>query len=168
MMQLRCQDGLMSETVTGGLKARLRSDLTDSMRARDAIRSSTIRMVLTAVQVEEVSGDTARELSDPEVTTVLGREAKKRREAATAYDEAGRTELAERERAELAVLTDYLPEQLSDEALVTLVAEEVAAAAAAGATGKAAMGVVMKGVKPRVAGKADGGRVAAEVRKQLG
>lgn len=158
----------MSETVTGGLKARLRSDLTDSMRARDAIRSSTIRMVLSAVQVEEVSGDSARELSDLEVTTVLGREAKKRREAAAAYDDAGRAELAERERAELAVLADYLPEQLSDEDLVALVAEEVAAAAAAGATGKAAMGTVMKGVKPRVAGKAEGGRVAAEVRRQLG
>ena len=158
----------MSETVTDGLKARLRSDLTDSMRARDAIRSSTIRMVLTAVQVEEVSGTTARELSDAEVTTVLGREAKKRREAATAYDDAGRAELADKERAELAVLADYLPEQLSDDDLVALVTEEVAAAAAAGATGKAAMGVVMKAVKPRVAGKADGSKVAAEVRRQLG
>jgi uncharacterized protein YqeY len=153
---------------TTGLKARLRSDLTDSMRARDAIRSSTIRMVLTAVQVEEVSGTVARELTDPEVTTVLGREAKKRREAATAYDDAGRAELAERERAELAVLATYLPEQMSDEDLSALVAEEVAAAAAAGSTGKAAMGVVMKGVKPRVAGKAEGGKVAAEVRRQLG
>ena len=158
----------MSETVTGGLKARLRSDLTTAMRARDTVRSSTIRMVLTALQVEEVSGTSARELSDPEVTTVLGREAKKRREAATAYQDAGREELAERERAELAVLADYLPEQLSDEDLTALVAEEVAAAAAAGATGKAAMGAVMKGVKPRVAGKAEGGRVAAEVRRQLG
>jgi len=157
----------MSDSTTG-LKARLRSDLTDSMRARDAVRSSTIRMVLTAVQVEEVSGTEARELSDPEVTTVLGREAKKRREAATAYDDAGRTELAERERAELAVLADYLPEQMSDAELTALVAEEVATAAAAGATGKAAMGVVMKGVKPRVAGKAEGGKVAAEVRRQLG
>jgi len=158
----------MSETVTGGLKARLRSDLTTAMRARDTVRSSTIRMVLTALQVEEVSGTSARELSDPEVTTVLGREAKKRREAATAYQDAGREELAERERAELAVLADYLPEQLSDEDLAALVADEVAAAAAAGATGKAAMGAVMKGVKPRVAGKAEGGRVAAEVRRQLG
>jgi len=138
------------------------------MRARDTVRSSTIRMVLTALQVEEVSGTSARELSDPEVTTVLGREAKKRREAATAYQDAGREELAERERAELAVLADYLPEQLSDEDLAALVADEVAAAAAAGATGKAAMGAVMKGVKPRVAGKAEGGRVAAEVRRQLG
>jgi uncharacterized protein YqeY len=158
----------MSEASTGGLKARLRSDLTDSMRARDAVRSSTIRMVMTAVQVEEVSGKVARELSEEEVTTVLGREAKKRREAAEAYDSAGRAELAERERAELAVLADYLPTQLSDDDLTALVAEEVAAAAANGATGKAAMGAVMKGVKPRVAGKAEGGRVAAEVRRQLG
>ncbi|HST82555.1 MAG TPA: GatB/YqeY domain-containing protein [Kineosporiaceae bacterium] len=157
----------MSETATG-LKARLRSDLTDSMRARDAIRSSTIRMVLTAVQLEEVSGTSARELSEPEVTTVLSREAKKRREAATAYDDAGRAELADKERAELAVLADYLPQQLSDDALAAVIAEEVATAAAAGATGKAAMGAVMKGVKPRVAGKADGGKVAAEVRRQLG
>jgi hypothetical protein len=158
----------MSEASTGGLKARLRSDLTDSMRARDALRSSTIRMVLTAIQVEEVSGDVAHELSDSDVTTVVGREAKKRRESATVYDEAGRTELADRERAELAILADYLPSQLSDDALTALVAEEVAAAAAAGSTGKAAMGIVMKGVKPRVAGQAEGGRVAAEVRRQLG
>jgi uncharacterized protein YqeY len=158
----------MSEASTGGLKARLRSDLTDSMRARDAIRSSTIRMAMAAIQVEEVSGKAARELSEDEVTTVVGREAKKRREAAEAYDNAGRAELAERERAELAVLADYLPKQMSDEDLAALIAEEVAAAAASGATGKAAMGVVMKGVKPRVAGKAEGGKVAAEVRRQLG
>jgi uncharacterized protein len=158
----------MPDTTTDGLKARLRSDLTDSIRARDAVRSSTLRMVLTALQVEEVAGTTARELSDAEVTTVLGREAKKRREAATAYDDAGRPELAEKERAELAVLTGYLPTQLSDEELTAIVAEQVAAAAAAGATGKAAMGAVMKGVKPKVAGQAEGGRVAAEVRRQLG
>jgi hypothetical protein len=157
----------MSDASAGGLKARLRSDLTDSMRARDAVRSSTIRMALSAVQVEEVSGSVARELSDDEVITVVGREAKKRREAATAYDGAGRAELADRERAELAILADYLPTQMTDDDLVALVAEEVAAAAAKGATGKAAMGVVMKGVKPRVAGKAEGGRVAAEVRRQL-
>jgi uncharacterized protein YqeY len=137
------------------------------MKARDAVRSGTIRMVLAAVQVEEVSG-TAHELSEDDLATVVGREAKKRREAAAAYDDAGRAELADRERAELAVLADYLPTQLSDDDLTALVAEEVAAAAAAGATGKAAMGVVMKGVKPRVAGQAEGGRVAAEVRRQLG
>ena len=158
----------MSEAPTAGLKARLRSDLTDSMRARDAIRSSTIRMALAALQVEEVSGDAARELSEQEVSTVVGREAKKRREAAAAYDSAGRPELADRERAELAVLADYLPTQLSDDDLIALIEEEVAAAAAAGATGKPALGVVMKAVKPRVAGRADGSRVAAEVRRQLG
>jgi uncharacterized protein YqeY len=157
----------MSEASSTGLKGRLRSDLTDSMRARDAVRSATIRMVMTAVRAEEVSGNVARELSEAEVTTVVGREAKKRREAAAAYDDAGRAELADRERAELAVLTDYLPAQLSDDDLVALVSEEVAAATAAGAVGRAAMGVVMKAVKPRVAGKAEGGRVAAEVRRQL-
>ena len=157
----------MSEASTSGLKARLRSDLTDSMRARDALRSSTIRMVIAAIQVEETAGS-AHDLSDAEITTVLGREVKKRRESATVYDDAGRGELAERERAEIAVLTDYLPSQLSDDELTALIAEEVAAASAKGATGKAAMGVVMKGVKPRVAGQAEGGRVAAEVRRQLG
>jgi uncharacterized protein YqeY len=157
----------MSEASTAGLKARLRSDLTDSIRARDAVRSSTIRMALSALQIEEVSG-AAHELSEDEVTTVVSREAKKRREAAAAYDDAGRAELADRERAELAILADYLPTQMSDDDLVALVAEEVAAAAAKGSTGKAAMGVVMKGVKPRVAGQAEGGRVAAEVRRQLG
>jgi uncharacterized protein YqeY len=125
-------------------------------------------MVMTSIRAEEVSGQTARELSEEEVTTVVGREAKKRREAAGAYDDAGRAELADRERAELAVLTDYLPTQLSDDDLVALVTEEVATATAAGATGRAAMGTVMKAVKPRVAGKAEGSRVAAEVRRQLG
>jgi uncharacterized protein YqeY len=151
-----------------GLKARLRSDLTTAMKARDALRSSTIRMVMTAVKAEEVSGDVARELSEAELTTVLSREAKKRREAATAYEDAGRAELAEKERAELAVLGDYLPKQLSDEEVAALVTEEVAAAAAKGASGKAAMGVVMKAVRSRAAGQADGGRVAAEVKRQLG
>jgi uncharacterized protein YqeY len=158
---------LMPDDITD-LKTRLRSDLTAAMRSRDSTRTQTIRAVITAIRAEEVSGTTARELSDAEVTTVVTREAKKRREAATAYDGAGRAELAEQERSELAVLDEYLPTQLSDEALIALVAEEVAAAATQGATGKAAMGAVMKGVKPRVAGQAEGGRVAAEVRRQLG
>jgi uncharacterized protein YqeY len=152
---------------TTPMKDRLRSDLTDSMRARDAVRSGTIRMALTAIQVEEVSGKAARELSDDDVLTVLGREAKKRREAATAFDDAGRPELADKERAELAVLAGYLPTQLDDAEVSSLVAEEVAAAAAAGATGMPAMGRVMKAVQARVAGRAEGGRVAAEVRRQL-
>lgn len=150
------------------LKDTLQSDLTDAIRSRDEVRSATLRMALTALRAQEVSGQVARELSDDEVVGVLGKEAKKRREAAEAYDGAGRAELADRERAELAVLESYLPSQLSDEELAALVAEEVAAVAAQGATGMAAMGRVMKAVQPRVAGRAEGGRVAAEVRRLLG
>ncbi len=150
------------------LKNRLQSDLTDAMRARDSVRSATIRMVLTSVRSDEVAGQVARELSDDEVIGVLGREAKKRREAALAYDNANRPELAERERAELAVLQHYLPEQLDDEELTRIVAEAVQEAAVGGAQGRAAMGAVMKRVKPLVGDRAEGGRVAAEVRRQLG
>ncbi len=150
------------------LKSRLQSDLTDAMRARDSIRSGTIRMALTAVRSDEVAGTTARELSDDEVISVLGREAKKRREAAQAYDSANRPELAERERAELAILQTYLPQQLSDLELTQLVDASVQAAAADGATGRQAMGAVMKSVKTAVGSRAEGGRVAAEVRRQLG
>ncbi|HEX2809368.1 MAG TPA: GatB/YqeY domain-containing protein [Kineosporiaceae bacterium] len=157
----------MPDTTAATLKARLQSDLTESMRARDELRTATLRMALTAIRSEEVAGSVARELADAEVQTVIGREAKKRREAATAFDGAGRPEKADRERAELTVLLSYLPAQLSDDDITALVAEEVAAASAAGATGVSAMGRVMKAVQPRVAGRAEGGRVAAEVKRQL-
>jgi hypothetical protein len=147
------------------LKERLRADMTASMKARDEVRTGTLRMVLTAVTNEEVSGKSARELSDDEVITVLGREAKKRREAAEAFDGAGRTELAERERAEGQILDEYLPAQLSDEEIAAIVS---AAVASTGAAGPQAIGQVMKVVQPQTAGKAEGGRVAAEVRRQLG
>ena len=150
-----------------GLKPQLQADLTEAIRSRDEVRSATLRMALTAVRSEEVAGTAARELSDDEVVTVLGKEAKKRREAATAFADAGRPAQADRERAELAVLEGYLPQQLSDGDLTAIVSEEVAAAAAAGASGMGAMGRVMKGVQPRVKGLAEGGRVAAEVRRQL-
>jgi uncharacterized protein YqeY len=149
------------------LKARLQSDLTEAIRSRDEVRSATLRMALTAVRAEEVSGTSARTLSDEEVVGVLGREAKKRREAAEAYRGAGRPELADREGAELTVLEGYLPAQLSDEELSSIVSEAVAQARAAGAEGQKAMGQVMKAVQPRTKGRADGGRVAAEVRRQL-
>ena len=149
------------------LKGRLQADLTASMRARDGVRTAALRMALTAIRAEEVVGDVARELSDAEIVAVLGREAKKRREAATAFDGAGRAEQAARERQELDALTAYLPAQLSDEELASIVAEEIASAATTGATGMAAMGRVMKAAQPRVAGRAEGGRVAAEVRRQL-
>jgi uncharacterized protein YqeY len=157
----------MPDTPDAILKARLQSDLTESMRARDELRTATLRMALTAIRSEEVAGSVARQLPDAEVLTVIGREAKKRREAATAFDGAGRPEKADREREELAVLLSYLPAQLSDDEITALVADEVSAAAAAGATGMSAMGRVMKAVQPKVAGRAEGGRVAAEVRRQL-
>jgi uncharacterized protein len=161
-------DAQIASSQQPALKNRLTSDLTDAMRARDTVRLATIRMALTAVHADEVAGTSARELTDDEVVTVLGREAKKRREAATAYDGAGRPELAERERAELAVLEGYLPQQLGDVEIAAIVTAAVEAAAAQGATGKGAMGAVMKQVKPAVAGRADGAAVAAEVRRQLG
>jgi hypothetical protein len=147
------------------LKERLRADLTDAMRARDQVRLRTLRMALTAITNEEVAGSATRELSDDDVLKVLTREAKKRREAAEAFAAAGRAEQAEAELAEGEVLAGYLPAQLSDEELAGLVA---AAVAETGATGLPDMGKVMKAVTPRVAGRADGARVAAEVRRQLG
>jgi uncharacterized protein YqeY len=146
------------------LKDRLRADLTAAMKDRDEVRTRTLRMALTSVSNEEVSGKAARELSDDEVLKILAREAKRRREAATAFQDAGRDEQAAAERAEDAVLSDYLPAQLSDAEVTDLVA---AAIAETGAAGMAAMGQVMKTVTPQVAGRAEGSRVAAEVRRQL-
>ncbi len=149
------------------LKDRLRRDLTTAMKARDALRASTLRMVLTAVTNAEVAGKQARELDDDEVTRVIVSEAKKRREAAEAYTGAGRTELADKERAEAEVLAGYLPTPLSPEELTAIVTAAVEQAGAAG-KGMQAMGQVMGALRPQVAGRADGGVVAAEVRRQLG
>ena len=149
------------------LKDRLRADLTTAMKARDELRSSTIRMVLTAITNAEVAGKEHRELTDEDVVTVLSSEAKKRREAALAFEEGGRAEMAAKEKAEAAVLADYLPEPLSDEDITRIVTEAVAQVGAAG-EGMKAMGKVMGVVQPQVKGRADGGAVAAEVRRQLG
>ncbi|MEP7192472.1 MAG: GatB/YqeY domain-containing protein [Actinomycetota bacterium] len=154
----------MSESGTSQLKSTLRADLHDSMRAHDKVRSETLRMALTAITNEEVSGTMARELSDDEVLKVVAKEAKKRREAATAYNEAKRPELAAKEDAELAILETYLPAQLSDAELEVLVAQ---ALTQTGATGMPQMGLVMKAATSLVAGRADGGRVAAIVKSAL-
>ncbi|MCX6398564.1 MAG: GatB/YqeY domain-containing protein [Propionibacteriales bacterium] len=149
------------------LKDRLRADLTTAIKARDEIRSSTLRMVLTAVTNAEVAGKAAKELTDDEVLTVLSSEAKKRREAAVAFEEGNRPEQAAKERAETAVLQDYLPQQLSVEEIADVVTAAVEKIGAAGA-GPKAMGQVMGIVTPQVKGRADGAAVAAEVRRQLG
>ncbi|MBA0053506.1 GatB/YqeY domain-containing protein [Streptomyces sp. AJS327] len=149
------------------LKSALQDDLTAAIKARDELRSATLRMTLTAITKEEVSGTSARELSDDEVLKVITREAKKRREAAEAFDEGGRSEQAKRERAEGEILAAYLPQQLSDEELDAIVGEAVEEARANGAEGPKAMGAVMKLAGPKVAGRAEGGRVAAAVKKRL-
>jgi uncharacterized protein len=154
-------------TSMSDLKDRLRADLTTAMKARDEVRSSTLRMVLTAITNAEVAGKQARELSDDDVIGVLSSEAKKRREAATAFTEGGRTEMAEKEAAEAAVIADYLPAQLTEQEIADIVTSAIAQTGAAG-EGMKAMGKVMGVVQPVVRGRADGGAVAAEVRRQLG
>lgn len=146
------------------LKERLRSDLTAAMKARDEVRVATLRMALTAVSNAETTGESHQDLSDDDVLGVLSRETKKRRESAEAFDGAGRTELAERERAEEKVLAEYLPQPLTDEELTALVS---AAIAETGADSPRQMGQVMKVVQPQVGSRADGKRVSTEVRRQL-
>jgi uncharacterized protein YqeY len=154
-------------SATPTLKERLRADLTTAMKARDKVRSATIRMVLSAISEAEVAGTEAKELSDSQVLDVVVREAKKRREAEEAYVAADRPELAEKERAEAGVLSDYLPQQLSAEEVAIVVREAIAETGAA-ELGPRGMGKVMGVVTPRTKGRADGAAVAAEVRRQLG
>ena len=149
------------------LKDRLRADLTAAIKGRDEVRSSTLRMVLTAVTNAEVAGKQARQLSDDDVIGVLSAEGKKRREAAEAFQSAGRVESAQQERAEADVIAGYLPAQLGPEEIAALVSEAVASTGAAG-EGMRGMGKVMGALQPKVRGRADGGAVAAEVRRQLG
>jgi uncharacterized protein len=147
-----------------GLKDRLRADLTAAMKARDGVRTRTLRMALTSVTNEEVSGSAAHELDDDDVLRLLAREARRRREAAEAFEAAGRADQAAAERAEDQILAEYLPAQLSDAELASIVADVIGET---GASGMGAMGQVMKAATPRVAGRAEGGRVAAEVRRAL-
>jgi len=146
------------------LKEKLQSDLTQSMRDRNELRSGTIRMVLTAIKNEEVSGKEARELSDAEVITVLSREAKKRREAAEAFEQAGAKERADIEKAEGEIIATYLPAQLSESEIKDLIN---AAIAESGASGPQQMGLVMKAIQPKIAGRADGGLVSSLVKAAL-
>ena len=148
------------------LKERLRADLTTAIKARDTLRSSTLRMVLTAITNAEVAGKESRQLDDGQVVDVLATEVKKRREAATAYDDAGRVELADKERAEAEVITEYLPAQLSVDEIRAIVSDAVESTGSAG-QGMKAMGTVMGVVQPQVKGRADGATVAAEVKRRL-
>jgi uncharacterized protein YqeY len=146
------------------LKEKLQNDLTASMRNRDEVRSSTIRMILTSIKNEEVSGKEVRELSEGELITVLSREAKKRREAAEAFDQAGAKDRAEIERAEGLIIAEYLPKQLSESEVKELIE---AAIKETGANSPAQMGLVMKNLQPKIAGKADGALVSSLVKAAL-
>ncbi len=147
-----------------GLKEKLQSDLTDAIRARDEVKSGTVRMLLAAITTEEVAGKAARVLNDAEIITVLSREAKKRREAVEAYTQAKRDDLANKEKAEAAVIALYLPEQLSEDQLKQMITEAIAKTNAAGPAG---MGLLMKELQPKIAGKADGGLVSTLVKAAL-
>jgi hypothetical protein len=149
------------------LKARLQADLTVAMKARDELATSTIRMLRSAITTAEVAGDEAVELTDDQVISVLQSEAKKRTESAEVYEQNGRTESAAKERAELEVIERYLPAAMSDDELAAIVDEEVVTAAASGAEGGKAMGMVIKAVRERAGAAADGGRIAALVKSKL-
>jgi uncharacterized protein YqeY len=149
-------------------KERIKADISEAMKARDELRLSTLRMVLSAIQNAEVAGDEAIVLSDDQALAVLRAEAKKRAESAQIYADAGRTDAATKERAECAVIEAYLPAAMSDDDVAKIVAEEVANAAAAGATGGKAMGAVVKAVRERVGAGADGQKIAALVKSALG
>ena len=146
------------------LKQTLQNDLTESIRGRDELTSATIRMLLTAITNEEVAGKEARTLTDTEIIAVLSREAKKRKEAAEAFAQGGRSDRADRELAEGGVIAKYLPEALSSEELNNMIASAISAA---GVRGPSGMGAVMKILQPQVAGRADGGAVAAAVKAAL-
>lgn len=152
---------------TGTIKERLQTDLTASMKARDDVTTSTIRMLRSAITNAEVAGDAAVELTDDQVISVLQSEAKKRAESAEVYEQNGRTESAAKERAELAVIERYLPAAMSDDELEAIVDEEIARAAAEGAEGGRAMGAVIKAVRERAGASAEGGRIAALVKSKL-
>ena len=149
-------------------KDRIKTDITEAMKAREEAKLSTLRMVLSAIQNAEVAGDEAIVLTDDQTIKVLQSEAKKRAESAQIYADAGRTEAAAKERAELAVIEAYLPAAMSDDEVAAIVADEIAKAAAAGQTGGKAMGVVVKAVRDRVGSGADGGKIAALVKGALG
>jgi uncharacterized protein YqeY len=147
-----------------GLKDSLQHDLTEAMRSRDELATSTIRLCLSAITNEEVSGKEARVLNEAEVIQVLSREAKKRRESAQAFTDANRPDRAERENAEGEVISRYLPTPLSDTELASLIADAIKES---GAAGPAGMGLVMKLLSPKIAGRADGAAVSSAVRAAL-
>ncbi len=151
------------------LKDQLRSELTEAMKNQDKLRTNTLRMMLAAIQTEEVSGKQARELTDEEVIKVLSRESKKRTEAAEIYTQNGRGELAAQEHAEGRIIDEYLPTPLTDAEVADVV--DTAIAQVAEEIGERPsvkqLGQVMKAANAIAAGKADGARLSAAVKDRL-
>ncbi len=149
------------------LKDQLKQDLTQSLKDQDSVKASTLRMALTAITNEEVSGKEAKVLSDTEVLSVLTKEAKKRKESVEAFNQANRKDLADKEAQELKVLEKYLPTALTEDELNKIIDDAITEAKASGAEGMKAMGVVMKIVQPKTVGRTDGALLAAKVKEKL-
>jgi uncharacterized protein YqeY len=146
---------------TDSLKARLAEEIKSAMRAKNTARLATLRFLLAAVKQKEV--DERREPTDADITTIIEKQVKQRRESIAAFEQAGRTETAEQEKAELAVLQEFLPQAASPEEVAAAIEAALASVAAQGVSGPATMGKAMAILKPALAGRAD----MAEVSKQL-
>jgi uncharacterized protein YqeY len=147
------------------LKARITEDMKNAMRAKEAARLSTIRMLLAAMKQREV--DERIELGDADVVTIIDKMIKQRRESVSQYDAGNRPDLAAVERAEIEQLQAYMPQPLSEGEIDALIAGAVADAAQSGAAGMAAMGKVMAALRSQVAGRADTSAVSAKVKAKL-
>lgn len=148
------------------LKARITEDMKSAMRAREATRLTTIRMLLAGIKQREV--DERIELADGDVVAIIDKMIKQRRESITLFDAGNRPELAAAERAEIELLQAYMPQPLTEVEVDAIVAAALAEAAKAGSVGMAAMGRVMAAIRPQVAGRADMNQVSAKVKARLG
>ena len=151
--------------MSSSLKTRLSDAVKNAMRARDTARLGTLRLLQAAIKQKEV--DERQDLTDADITAIIEKQVKQRRESILAYEQAGRTETAEQEKAEIAVLQEFLPEAAEPaeiDAAITAALEEVQAQ---GASGPAAMGKVMALLKTRLAGRADMSAVSAQVKARL-
>ncbi|OVZ56364.1 glutamyl-tRNA amidotransferase [Pigmentiphaga sp. NML080357] len=148
------------------LKARLSDEIKSAMRAKATERLGTLRLLAAAIKQKEV--DERRDLGDADIVAIVEKQVKQRRESIASFEQAGRTESAAQERAEMAVLQEFLPQAASEEEIAAVVAAAVAEVSAQGVTGGAAMGKVMGLVKPKLAGRADMAEVSKLIKARLG
>ncbi len=146
-----------------GLKEKIMADMKEAMKAKDAAKVSTLRLLLSEIKNREI--DKRGELTDDEVIAVIQKAVKQRKESIEQYEKAGRSELVEKEKKELEILEAYLPQPLTEEELDALIDETIKEV---GATSIKDMGKVMKAIMPKVRGRADGKLVNQKVREKLG